>query len=47
VVIQQKLQPYIIALSADERHRLPKISDKTKPFVQKVLHGLKARATLF
>lgn len=31
------LQPYLIALSADERQTLPKMSDKTLPFVEKTM----------
>ncbi len=35
--LKTKLQPYLIALSADERHALPKMSDKTISFVDKAL----------
>lgn len=31
------LKPYLVALSADERRALPKMSDGTQPFVQKCL----------
>lgn len=31
------LQPYLIALTPDERRELPKMSDKTIPFVEKTL----------
>ncbi|HBL77775.1 MAG: hypothetical protein A2W90_02295 [Bacteroidetes bacterium GWF2_42_66] len=31
------LAPYLIALTPDERHGLPKMSDKTLPFVEKCL----------
>lgn len=35
--ISTVLKPYIIALSPDERQELPKMSDKTQPFVEKAL----------
>ncbi|MCY1722333.1 hypothetical protein OU798_18435 [Prolixibacteraceae bacterium Z1-6] len=35
--IQTELKPYLIALSPDERRELPKMSDKTQPFVEKAL----------
>jgi hypothetical protein len=31
------LQPYMIALTPDERRTIPKMSDKTFPFVEKTL----------
>jgi hypothetical protein len=31
------LQPYLIALSPEERRTIPKMSDKTMPFVEKTL----------
>ena len=31
------LRPYLVALTADDRQNLPKMSDKTVPFVDKVL----------
>jgi len=31
------LQPYLIALSPEERQTIPKMSDKTMPFVEKTL----------
>ncbi len=31
------LKPYLIALSPAERHSMPKMSDKTQPFVEKTL----------
>lgn len=31
------LQPYLIALSPEERRAIPKMSDKTSPFVEKCL----------
>ncbi|WP_297087935.1 hypothetical protein [uncultured Draconibacterium sp.] len=31
------LQPYTLSLSPDERRELPKMSDKTQPFVEKAL----------
>ncbi|WP_163324480.1 hypothetical protein [Draconibacterium mangrovi] len=44
--ISTALQPYVIALSADERRELPKMSDKTQPFVDKALDYL-SRAPQF
>lgn len=35
--IEQTLKPYLIALTPDQRRELPKMSDKTMPFVNKVL----------
>ncbi len=35
--IDTALKPYQIALSPDERRELPKMSDKTQPFVEKAL----------
>jgi len=35
--VQEKLQPYLIALTPEERTTLPKMSDGTSPFVQKCL----------
>ncbi|MCF8259914.1 MAG: hypothetical protein K9J12_04015 [Melioribacteraceae bacterium] len=35
--IQTKLAPYLIALSPEERHQIPKMSDKTTPFVEKTI----------
>lgn len=35
--IQEKLKPYLIALTPEERQSLPKMSDGTSPFVQKCL----------
>jgi hypothetical protein len=35
--IQTELNPYVIALSPDDRRELPKMSDKTQPFVEKAL----------
>ena len=35
--LKTKLQSYLIALTPDERHALPKMSDKTVPFVDKCL----------
>ncbi len=31
------LQPYLIALTPEERRTIPKMSDKTVPFVEKTL----------
>ena len=36
-VLQDKLQPYLIALTPDDRRKLPKMSNRTIPFVQKSL----------
>jgi len=36
--LKTKLQPYIIALTPDERHSLPKMSDKSIAFVNKALN---------
>jgi hypothetical protein len=36
-VAEQLLKPYLISLSPDERKELPKMSDKTTPFVEKAL----------
>jgi hypothetical protein len=33
----QKLKPHIIALTPDERRAIPKMSDKTLPFMEKTL----------
>jgi len=35
--VQTTLQPYLIALTPDERRTVPKMSDKTLPFVEKTL----------
>jgi len=35
--IKSKLEPYLVALTASERHDIPKMSDKTLPFVEKTL----------
>ncbi|MDZ7340862.1 MAG: hypothetical protein ONB27_05850 [candidate division KSB1 bacterium] len=35
--IEQTLRPYLISLTPDQRRELPKMSDKTLPFVNKVL----------
>jgi hypothetical protein len=35
--LKTKLQPYLIALTPEERRTLPKMSDKTIPFVDKAL----------
>lgn len=35
--IKKALQPYLIALKAAERQRMMKMSDKTLPFVEKVM----------
>ncbi|MGD8781239.1 MAG: hypothetical protein PVH88_20025 [Ignavibacteria bacterium] len=39
-VLTAKLQPYLIALSAEERMQLPKMSYRTLPFAQKVMDYL-------
>jgi hypothetical protein len=35
--IMSSLDPYLIALSPDERQTIPKMSDKTYPFVEKTI----------
>ena len=35
--INSVLKPYLVTISSDERQELPKMSEKTVPFVQKVL----------
>ncbi len=35
--IESTLRPYLIALTPEERKQLPKMSDKTVPFVEKTL----------
>ena len=35
--LMEVLEPYLIALSAEQRKQLPKMSDKTLPFVEKCL----------
>jgi hypothetical protein len=35
--IESTLKPYLIALTPEERKQLPKMSDKTVPFVEKTL----------
>lgn len=37
-MIKTKLQPYLVALTPEERHEIPKMSDKTVPFVEKTLN---------
>jgi hypothetical protein len=37
IEIETALKPYLIALSPDERQSLPKMSDKTYPFVEKTM----------
>jgi hypothetical protein len=36
-IIVNRLQPYLIALTPEQRHDLPKMSDRTIPFVEKTL----------
>ncbi|MBI9072546.1 MAG: hypothetical protein JEY94_13170 [Melioribacteraceae bacterium] len=36
--IKEKLSPYLVALTPSERHELPKMRDKTIPFVEKTLN---------
>lgn len=36
------LKPYLVALTPDERKQIPKMSDKTQPFVEKVLDYAKS-----
>nr|WP_319571636.1 hypothetical protein [uncultured Draconibacterium sp.] len=40
VTISSALRPYLLALSPEERQELPKMSDKTLPFVDKALDYL-------
>jgi hypothetical protein len=35
-VLEEKLMPYLIALTPSQRLELPKMSDKTLPFVEKI-----------
>ncbi len=37
-IITDTLKPYLIALTPSDRQELPKMSDKTTPFVEKVLN---------
>jgi hypothetical protein len=37
--IKTKLEPYLVALTPEERHGIPKMSDKTIPFVEKTLNN--------
>ncbi len=34
---QETLKPYLVALTTEERRTLPKMSDRTTPFVEKAL----------
>ncbi|GAB4338781.1 MAG: hypothetical protein OHK0038_17620 [Flammeovirgaceae bacterium] len=40
--VQTILKPYLIALTPEERKELPKMSDKTTPFVEKALEYAKS-----
>jgi hypothetical protein len=40
--IESVLRPYLIALTPEERKQLPKMSDKTVPFVEKTLDYAKS-----
>ena len=42
--IELTLKPYLISLTADQRRELPKMSDKTAPFVSKVLDYVETNA---
>uniref|UniRef100_UPI00321784E3 hypothetical protein n=1 Tax=uncultured Draconibacterium sp. TaxID=1573823 RepID=UPI00321784E3 len=35
--INTELKPYLVSLSPDDRREVPKMSDKTQPFVEKAL----------
>ena len=37
-LIKTKLEPFLVALTPEERHAIPKMSDKTFPFVEKTLN---------
>jgi hypothetical protein len=41
-IIESVLKPYLIALTPEERKQLPKMSDKTVPFVEKTLDYAKS-----
>lgn len=41
-IIESVLRPYLIALTPEERKQLPKMSDKTVPFVEKTLDYAKS-----
>lgn len=41
-IIESTLKPYLIALTPEERKQLPKMSDKTVPFVEKTLDYAKS-----
>ncbi len=41
--LQEKLNDQLIALQPKERHELPKMSDKTMPFVEKVVSYVDSR----
>jgi len=38
--LKEKLQPFLIALTADEKRALPKVNDKSIPFMEKTLSYL-------
>lgn len=44
--LKAKLLPNLKTLSADERHEMPKMGDKTVPFVQKALEYCKSNADI-
>lgn len=41
-VIQTRLQPYVIALTADDKQSLPKVKDKSVPFMLKGLQYMQS-----
>ena len=43
-IIDDTLKPYLVALNPEERKELPKMSDKTAPFVEKVMDYAKSDA---
>ena len=36
-VLGEKLAPFLIALTPEQRHQIPKVKDKTLPFLEKVM----------
>ncbi len=44
--VQETLTPYLVALTAEERKNLPKMSDRTTPFVEKALSYAQANPSI-
>ncbi len=44
--VQETLKPYLVALTPEERKTLPKMSDRTTPFVEKALSYAQANPAL-